>query len=424
MENRSILLLEDNLGDAKLIQMILSTLVDPAYEVTAVQRLREVKEILLQQAFDVALVDLTVPDSTGLETVSAMIELAPRMPFIVLTGMLDKSLGQDAVQLGAQDFLMKGEFDELLLERTITFAISRQGMKNELRESENRVRTIIESNADGIIVINQKKKIQFVNPAAEKLFGQTKEELLDTIFTYSNHSRDEIEIVPKNNGNNVRSVELHCVDIDWQAQPAQLISLRDISQRVELESQLRHMATHDPLTGIPNRTIFEDRLALALKRYERYEHYDQTSDHTPCHLAVILLDLDEFKLVNDTYGHPQGDRMLVEIANRLSHTVRESDTVARLGGDEFVIIVENITALKDLKELIQRVMKTLHQPIVLDGGIVEMTSSIGVSCYPDDGKDYTTLFKHADIALYQAKETRNQCRFFSHNEIDLSLDLS
>lgn len=424
MKTRTVLLLEDNLGDSRLIQMILSTLVDPQYEITTVQRLQEVKEILSQQAFDVALVDLTVPDSTGLETVSAMVELAPRMPFVVLTGMLDEKLGQDAVQMGAQDFLIKGEFDELLLERTIAFAISRQEMKNQLHESENRIRKIIKFNGDGIVVINEKKEIQFVNPAAEKLFGRTKLELLDTIFGYSNHSGDEIEIIPKNNGSKVRTVELHCVDMDWQGEPARLISLRDITQRVELESQLRHMATHDPLTGIPNRTIFEDRLELAIKRYDRYERYDQTSDHTPCHLAVILLDLDEFKHVNDTYGHPQGDLLLVEIANRLSHAVRESDTVARLGGDEFVIIAENITALNDLQELIQRVMKTLHQPIVLDGGTVEMTSSIGISCYPDDGKDYTTLFKHADIALYRAKKARNLCKFFSHEEINLSFELS
>ena len=424
MKTRTVLLLEDNLGDSRLIQMILSTLVDPQYEVTTVQRLQEVKEILAQQAFDVALVDLTVPDSTGLETVSAMVQVAPRMPFIVLTRTADKKLGQDAVQMGAQDFLMKGEFDELLLERTITFAISRQGMKNELRESENRVRTIIESNADGIIVINEQQEIQFMNPAAENLFGRSQEELLGTLLDYPNRSGDEVEIIPKNNSSKVRTVELHCVDMDWRGEPARLISLRDITQRVELESQLRHMATHDPLTGIPNRTIFEDRLTLAIKRYERYEHYDQTSDHPPCHLAVILLDLDEFKHVNDTYGHPQGDLLLIEIAKRLTHAVRESDTVARLGGDEFVIIAENITAFKDLQELIQRVMKTLHQPIVLDGGTVEMTSSIGVCCYPDDGKDYTTLFKHADIALYHAKETRNRCRFFCQKEFDLSLELT
>ena len=169
------------------------------------------------------------------------------------------------------------------------------------------------------------------------------------------------------------------------------------------------MATDDPLTGIPNRTIFEDRLKLAIRRYQRY-HQSLDQD---CHLSVILLDLDDFKQVNDTYGHPQGDILLIEAAKRLVQAVRDSDTVARLGGDEFVIVAEHITKFEDLRELIARIMNSLSQPIHLDEATIKITTSIGVSCYPCDGDDFPTLFKHADVALYQAKEYKNCCSFFN-----------
>lgn len=415
MNTFSVLLLEDNQGDARLIDYMLSSYDDPQFRITHVERLNLAKDALLEGNFEVALVDLTVPDSRGMATISAILEVAPDTPLVVLTGIADEKTGHDAVQKGAQDFLVKGEFDEQLLVRTISFAIFRQKMANELRASEDRTRRIIESNADGIVVVDGVKSICFVNPSAQHLFGMSAEEILGTEFSYPCRTGEVIEIAHPNNGHEIRTIELHCVDIDWHGNPAKLLSLRDVSSRVVLEKRLRHMATHDPLTGIPNRTLFEDRLKLAIRRYQRYYKVGNRD----CNLAVILLDLDEFKQVNDTYGHPQGDVLLTEIASRLVDAVRDSDTVARLGGDEFVIVAEHIEKFSDLQDLILRIMKSLYKPIQLDEIKVQITTSVGVSCYPCDGEDYPTLFKNADIALYQAKETRNRCCFYNTAVADI-----
>ena len=191
-----ILLLEDNQGDARLIEFILSAYSDPVYQITHFERLREAAAALAQRTFDVALVDLTVPDSSGLATVTAITAISPQMPLIVLTGLSDEKLGQEAVQLGAQDFLTKGDYDDQLLARTISYAISRQKMTNALQASEDRIRTIIESNADGIVVVDEAKTICFVNPAAQNLFGESQEKLIGSTFPYSYRPGEVFQIMP------------------------------------------------------------------------------------------------------------------------------------------------------------------------------------------------------------------------------------
>lgn len=415
METCHVLLLEDNPGDARLIQFILDGVETPQYTVFHYQRLQKALEACEQNQFQIALVDLTVPDSSGIETVSAIIQHNPHLPVIVLTGMLDEALGDQAVQAGAQDFLIKGEYDQQLLVRAIAYAISRQAMTNALQESDNRTRKIIESNPDGIVVVGENQVIQFANPTARNLLDDQGEELEGTVFGFPCRTGAIVELKSAADHGALTTVEMHSVDIDWRGKPAKLLSLRDITQRVELEERLRFLATHDPLTGIPNRAIFEDHLNLAIRHHHRY----QSATKNDLFISLILLDLDEFKQVNDTYGHPVGDELLVEVAMRLMRTVREVDTVARFGGDEFVIIAENLPDCGSQRELILRIMHTLNQPVTLSGHEMRMTASIGVSCYPDDGEDYPTLLKYADIALYRAKRTRNRCCFYNNHIPDL-----
>ena len=178
----------------------------------------------------------------------------------------------------------------------------------------------------------------------------------------------------------------------------------DITQRKEAEELIRHKAHHDPLTDLPNRTLFADRLQSALSNAHRYRRL----------MALVYVDLDRFKDVNDTLGHNAGDALLIEASRRLGDCLRASDTVARLGGDEFAMILGEITSAGDAEEVARRALEALAQPFVLKEGTAEVSGSIGIAFYPDHGSDATSLQRHADAALYAAKsDGRNRYRVYS-----------
>jgi diguanylate cyclase (GGDEF)-like protein/PAS domain S-box-containing protein len=182
-----------------------------------------------------------------------------------------------------------------------------------------------------------------------------------------------------------------------------LAVVRDVTERREAEDQLRRLALHDPLTGLPNRTLLHDRLAHALTLARR--DMAQT--------AVMIIDVDHFKDVNDTLGHPAGDQLLRAIADRLRRVIRESDTLARLGGDEFALIQVRLQAPTDAAILAGKILDALAPPFQLDEMAVRAAASIGIALFPDDGRDPAGLLKNADLALYRAKsEGRNRFRFF------------
>jgi diguanylate cyclase (GGDEF)-like protein/PAS domain S-box-containing protein len=170
---------------------------------------------------------------------------------------------------------------------------------------------------------------------------------------------------------------------------------QDITERKRAEEKLAYMATHDALTGLPNRWLFNDRLTLELARAYRNRQK----------VAVMLLDLDHFKDVNDTLGHTVGDKLLQVVGERLTSIVRKSDTVARMGGDEFMLLslFPGIRREEDAVKIAQRILQAFRKPFIFDDHEIRITTSIGIAIYPYDGKDADTLIKNADIAMYQAK---------------------
>ena len=178
----------------------------------------------------------------------------------------------------------------------------------------------------------------------------------------------------------------------------------DISIMKRSEERLAHLASHDPLTDLPNRLLFQDRLKLAIRRAHRMGHG----------VAVLFLDLDGFKAVNDTLGHPMGDKLLQTVARRLSDCVRDVDTVARLGGDEFIVILENVQEPEDVEQIARKILGALREPIAIDGHEASVTASIGVSLFPEDAENTAELVSNADAAMYRAKDDgRDTYRFFS-----------
>jgi diguanylate cyclase (GGDEF)-like protein len=197
--------------------------------------------------------------------------------------------------------------------------------------------------------------------------------------------------------------------------------MQDVTERKAQEARIEHLAYHDSLTGLPNRTMLMDRLARALAQAQRLDQQ----------LAVLFIDLDRFKLVNDSLGHPVGDQLLQEIARRLRAALREGDTVARVGGDEFQVVVANVGGATGAARIAEKLMRALGEPFTLEGQELHVTASLGVSLYPRDGDSGELLLKYADIALYEAKgEGRNAYRFFSpemnaqaHGRLRLENDL-
>jgi diguanylate cyclase (GGDEF)-like protein len=168
----------------------------------------------------------------------------------------------------------------------------------------------------------------------------------------------------------------------------------DITERKRAEEQIRSLAYHDTLTGLPNRLLLRDRLALAVAQAHRHPHG----------LAVLFLDLDRFKIINDSLGHSVGDRVIYEVAARLRTCLREGDTVARLGGDEFTLLLPDVSQAVDAAKVAHKVLDLLRLPLLIDGRELFVTASMGISLYPDDGRDAETLVKNADTAMYRAKE--------------------
>jgi len=178
----------------------------------------------------------------------------------------------------------------------------------------------------------------------------------------------------------------------------------DITQRKEAEDRLRYKAHHDTLTHLPNRSLFEDHLQLALSQARRYRR----------DFALLYIDLDRFKQVNDTLGHAAGDVLLVEAAQRMSLCIRESDTLSRFGGDEFAALLTEINDIEEVEEIAQRIVSTLDRPFELPQGLAQISGSVGIAIYPQHGTTADQLKNNADLALYSVKRsTRNNYRIYS-----------
>ena len=403
-----VLLVEDNPGDARLIQEVLKEEASHRFTLQLVDRVSSAKELLAQDDFDLVLLDLSLPDSQGLESVRMLNTFSPHLPIIVLTGLEDDALALEAVQTGAQDYLVKDQIDRQQLLRAIVYAVERKQLYSALQKSEARIRLVIEQNVDGMVVVDQQRVVRYLNPASETLLNGKYATVIGQPFGIPWDVDQFLELKIPQTHNGMVTLEVRTISIDWEDQPAYLVSLRDISARKRMEQNLLQMATHDHLTGLPNRLLLEDRLAGAIERARRGSKGNSNKWET----AVMMLDLDDFKQVNDTFGHEQGDLLLCSVAFRLKHSVRKSDTVARLGGDEFILVLENMNGDDDHEMLANKILEQFTRPFQLEVGNVKISPSIGISIYSRDGEDSETLIRHADRAMYQAKLVKNTFKLY------------
>jgi len=282
-----------------------------------------------------------------------------------------------------------------------------------LRESEAKYRAMVE-NANDAIVVAQDGKITFVNPKAEAVSGYTRDQLTGRPFVDFIHPEDR-EVVYSRHLIGMRGeagrgmiypfriitrqggtvwVEINPVAIDWQGAPATLNLLADITERKQAEQQILHLAYHDPLTDLPNRMLFNDRLSVAMSQAKR--------DNTL--LGVMLLDLDDFKEINDNFGHGTGDQLLRMLGDRMRSLLRQGDTVARMGGDEFMLLLPGLTSSDDVSTVAGKVLSSVSEPYSLDGVELTVSASIGTAVFPIDAGDEEHLLRRVDQAMYHAKE--------------------
>jgi len=354
---------------------------------------------------------------------------------VYTTGVPLKEFGWDITRKDGNKRYVEGSIS--LLKDSSGKAIGFRGVSHDvterkhaekaLRQSEEKYRNILENIQEAYFEVDLSGNFTFFNDSLCRVTGCLREELIGANYKYfsdEENSKNVFQVF-----NNVYKTRRPKERFDWliirkdgtKRYIEASVSLqkdssnkpngfkgviRDITERKLIEQELNHMATHDVLTGLPNRLMFSQLLNHAILSAQRNRKQ----------LAVLFIDLDRFKTINDSLGHEAGDVMLQEIAGRFRHLLRAADIVGRLGGDEFIIMIEDVNELSQVATLAQKILTTTIKPVDIMGEECRVTASIGISIYPSDGQDEQSLMKNADIAMYFAKEEgKNNYKFYSEN---------
>jgi diguanylate cyclase (GGDEF)-like protein/PAS domain S-box-containing protein len=291
--------------------------------------------------------------------------------------------------------------------------------EHEIALREARQRAVLETAAEGIIIVNPEGRIESFNKAAESIFCYSAEEVMHQPFTQILATEDADRFLSPSGepavcvGTELRGMRkcggafhlaLSVSEANAAGSRCFTVLVQDNSERHSFQSKLTHLATHDGLTGLPNRALYLDRLSQVLAHAARDDHI----------VAIMFLDLDRFKIINDTLGHDIGDQLLQVVADQLSGSLREEDTLARLGGDEFTLILPHLHSAEGATVVAQNILDLLEQPFVIDGQELFISGSIGISFFPFDGLNASELIKNADTAMYAAKRIGgNSYQFYS-----------
>jgi diguanylate cyclase (GGDEF)-like protein/PAS domain S-box-containing protein len=426
MDKKSIkvlLLVEDNPADVRLLREMIHEQALHQTELTQVETMGQAEKHLAANAVDIILLDLGLADAQGLQSIRRARAVAPGVPLVVLTGLDDESMAARALQEGVQDYLIKGQIDARGLLRALRYAVERKTMQEELFEEKERAQVTLNSIGDAVICTDISGNITFLNLVAVRMTGWSQDEAagkpMAEVFrvldaTSRKTSPNPMEMAIKQD----RTMHLpsNCILIqrDGGEIPIEdsiapihdregratgvVIVFRDVSSGQAMALKLAHSAHHDFLTGLPNRKLLNDRVSQAILSATRYMNK----------VAVLFLDLDGFKHINDSLGHSIGDRVLQSVAKRLVDSVRGSDTVSRQGGDEFVVLLSEVEHSEGVAIAARRLLQVGAEPHSIGQHELYVTACIGVSIYPDDGLDVETLIKNADTAMYQAKENGRQ----------------
>lgn len=382
---------------------------------------QEAVRIAVDTLPDIILMDIRL--ANGMDGIAAaqIINASCNIPIIFLTGHSDEASLTRAQLTGPYGYVLKPvETTELRI--AIEMALQRHHLQSKLNESNSRLATTLASLGEGVVSTDAAGTVTTVNRVATAMLGKNEESLLgqkiSDVFHLSPGDRPglfELMADPVTQLLAATKEKLFYPDTsipgaDGEERPVDVTAslivsgrhkpdgavlvFRDITQRKKAEDDLRHRAYHDHLTGLPNRTMFQERLQAAIAQCTRHSRS----------LALLFLDLDDFKKINDTLGHDAGDLLLKQLAARLTAAVRDDDIVARLAGDEFVIILSDIADIGDVKEVVAKILAGLEVTFWLGEDEVRVTASIGVALFPSQGTNIEQLMSFADKAMYRAKQ--------------------
>lgn len=399
-----------------------------------------------ERPYALAFVDIRMPPGwDGIETIKHIWALDKDIQIVICTAYSDYTWEETISQLGQSDnlLILKKPFDFIavrqlasaltrkwqLLQETNRYMTSLEKSVTErthtLQRSLSRLRATLESSTDGIVVIDNQNKVidynkkflvmwNFSDPWNEDATWNSLMKTFKKNIKNSQLFENSIQDL-KQNEEKITIDLIHLKDhriFEYYSQPQKLddktigrvYSFRDITQRANLEAKLQHQATHDSLTELPNRALFQDNVNNAI--------VECLADDKQ--FAILFFDLDRFKLINDSLNHSAGDELLRIISKRLKKTVREKDVVARLSGDEFVIMLKDFSSEANIKKIAKNLLQVISKPLVLEDREITITSSMGIALFPQNGNSVEILIRNADAAMYKAKKSgANRFQFYS-----------
>ena len=422
-----ILLLEDNDSDAELLTRELRR-AGLDFDIQRVETRDDYVRALREQKPSLIISDYTLPGFDGLSALGFARQMLPASPFLFVSGTIGEERAIEALKRGATDYVNKDNLRRVgpAVKKALAEAqesARRSEADKALREAEERYQNLVELSPDAIMTVSG-GVITFANKAALKLYRATRPEQLvgkqyidlvheDSLGSLTvrlsglqDYAQKHSSIEQKHTrlDGSVVHVEMTSAPVPLDGNDSMLIIARDVSERNRYQTELEHQATHDALTGLPNRNSLKYRLSHAIASARRQDKK----------VAITFIDLDNFKSINDTFGHEVGDEVLKVVAARLAEIVRSTDTVVRLGGDEFVLLFTDLDDVDIVTQLMHRALPEISRPINAAGNELVLTFSAGISIYPLDAPDADVVLSNADKAMYRAKQKgRNTFEYFT-----------
>jgi diguanylate cyclase (GGDEF)-like protein/PAS domain S-box-containing protein len=422
-----VLLIGTNTADTQFVAQALGTDPREAFAIEHASKISIALDRINRPGVRAVILDMEMADGRGVAAFKTLYSAAPNLPILILTSPKHENFVRQTADCDVHDYILKAPLKEYRLRRAVRQLLARKAAEDAAFQKQQCAEAALSCTGDAVLVSDCAGHIREMNTAAELLTGWTRQDacgrslrevlpildattrqpvrnplvlsappqVVQTAANYVLRRRDGVEVDTQQTCTPTR-------DRHGNVTGAVMV-LRDSGAARAKTLELSHLAQHDFLTDLPNRLLLNDRITQAIAFAERYTKQ----------LAVMFVDLDHFKEINDTHGHAAGDKLLQQVAARIVSCVRRSDTVSRQGGDEFVVLLSQVGHAEDAVFIARKILSSLAMPYSVDQKLLHIQTSVGVSTYPGDGLDAETLIHKADTAMYEAKKLgRNNCQFF------------